>query len=125
MSVNSNIYFHGIWGVTKSNMWVVGDGGNIDRVSIDKFNNGNSSQETSGVSVQLNGVSGSNSGDIWAVGNSGTIVHSFGDGTWTAQTNVAFSNMMTLYGVYALGPNDVYVVGTMMGGANKLVLHGQ
>jgi hypothetical protein len=31
--------------------------------------------------------------------------------------------MMTLYGVYAVAPNDVYVVGSLLG--NKLILHGQ
>jgi photosystem II stability/assembly factor-like uncharacterized protein len=103
-------------------MWVVGDGGTIYRFAVDKFNNGNSSLETSGTNVQLNGVSGTGPGDLWAVGASGTILHSFGDTTWTQQTNVG-NGMMTLNGVYALAPNDVYVVGSLLG--NKLILHGQ
>jgi hypothetical protein len=31
--------------------------------------------------------------------------------------------MMTSNGVYALAPNDAYVVGSLLG--NKLILHGQ
>jgi hypothetical protein len=72
--------------------------------------------------VQLNAVHGAGPGALWAVGNSGTVLHSFGDGIWTVQTNVG-NNFMQLNGVYVNTPNDVYVVGTLQG--NKLILHGQ
>jgi hypothetical protein len=122
--VTSNVYLHGIWGVTKSLMWVVGDGGTIYRFAVDKLNNGNSSLETSNTTAQLNAVTGTSGGDLWAVGNGGTVLHSTGDSNWVKQTNLgAGTNFMTLMGVYALAPNDVYVVGSIMG--NKIILHGQ
>jgi hypothetical protein len=124
MVVTSNIYFRGVWGVTKSLFWVVGDNGTIDRVAIDKFNAGSSSAESSGVSTQLNAISGTSAGDLWAVGNSGVVLHSTGNGTWTKQTNISFAAMITLHGVFALGPNDVYAVGTLMAGGSKIILHG-
>jgi len=121
-SVNSNIYFRGIWGITKSSMWIVGDSGTIDHFAVDKFNQGTVSAETSNTTVQLNAVHGTSPSDLWAVGLSGVVLHSTGNGIWTQQTN-AGNNMMQLNGVYALAPNDVYIVGALLG--NKLIMHGQ
>jgi len=103
-------------------MWIVGDSGTIDHFAVDKFNQGTVSAETSNTTVQLNAVHGTSPSDLWAVGLSGVVLHSTGNGIWTQQTN-AGNNMMQLNGVYALAPNDVYIVGALLG--NKLIMHGQ
>jgi hypothetical protein len=121
--VTSSIYLHGIWGLSKGQMWVVGDGGTIYKFGVDKFNNGNSQLETSNTNVQLNAISGTGGTDLWAVGNGGVVLHSAGNAIWTKQSNVG-NSFQNLYGVFA-GPsgNDVYIVGSEMG--QKVILHGQ
>ncbi len=49
---------------------------------------------------------GSGPNDIYAVGLSGAIRHSTGDGTWTSQDSGTSAN---LTGVWGSGPDDVYV----------------
>jgi len=72
--------------------------------------------ETTGVPAKdLLGVWGSSSTDIYVVGAGGTILHSTGNGTWTAQTSNTSEN---LYAVSGSGPGDVYIVGK-----NATVLH--
>lgn len=55
----------------------------------------------------LNGVWGSRTNDVWAVGDSGTIVHWNG----TAWSLVASGTPYNLYGVWGAGANDVWAVG--------------
>jgi hypothetical protein len=49
---------------------------------------------------------GSGPSDIYAVGTNGTLAHSTGDGTWTAQATETSAN---LTGIWGSGPNDIYV----------------
>lgn len=66
--------------------------------------------ETAGTSQALYGVWGSGANDIYAVGDTGIIIHSTGDGTWTKQ-NSGISEMKALEAVGGSGPDEVYVVG--------------
>ena len=109
--VTSNIYFYGIWGVSKGQMWTVGDGGTIFKVGIDKFNNGSFQAETSNTTAQLNAVSGTGPSDLWAVGIGGDVLHSNGDGNWTKQTNVG-NAMQSSTASSRSSPTDVYIVGS-------------
>src|SRR5262249_59602540 len=57
----------------------------------------------------VNGGWGSSNGDIYAVGNGGTVLHSSDAGkTWTPQ---ALGTKDNLNAVWGSGPNDVYAVG--------------
>ncbi len=70
--------------------------------------------QTSGTSVTLIGVWGSNPSDVYAVGALGTILH-FDGSTWTAQTS---GTSVTLTSVWGSSPSDVYAVG-----ATGTILH--
>jgi hypothetical protein len=72
-------------------------------------------QSPTGVPHFLNAIFGTGPGDLYAVGEAGTILHSTGNGQWTAEGSGTMENLL---GVWASGPNDVYVVGT-----NNTILH--
>jgi hypothetical protein len=61
------------------------------------------------------GIWGSGADDVYAVGASGSVEHSAGDGTWKTQTT---DTTAILYGVWGSGPNDVYVAANA-----NLILH--
>jgi hypothetical protein len=63
--------------------------------------------ESSGITANLHGV-WAQSGDIYAVGENGVILHSTGDGRWAAQTS---GTAVELDAVWGSGPGDIYVVG--------------
>jgi hypothetical protein len=67
--------------------------------------------ETSHVTASLRGVWGSSATNVYVVGASGTILHSSGDGNWTAQTS---GTTQDLYDVWGSGPNDLYAVGNVL-----------
>jgi hypothetical protein len=58
----------------------------------------------------LLGVWGSSKTDVYAVGASGTLLHSAGDGTWSAE--VVPDDTVDLWAVAGRSASDVYVVGT-------------
>jgi hypothetical protein len=84
------------------------------------------SASTGGTSVVLNGVWGSRSSDVWAVGGEGkatTITHWNGRAWSVASTGLTYvppppgaghmgETSMQLLGVWGSGPNDVWAVGT-------------
>ena len=47
-------------------------------------------------------------GNVYAVGNVGTILHSTGNGTWAGQTSGTGN---VLYGVWGSAASDIYAVG--------------
>jgi hypothetical protein len=59
-----------------------------------------------GFILGVNAIWGSGAQDIYAVGGTGLLLHSKGDGTWTAQMPQTSAN---LTGVWGSGPDDVYV----------------
>jgi len=68
--------------------------------------------EVSGVfSLALNAVWGSSATDVYAVGASGTVVHSTGGGVWTTQTT-PFA-IGDFYSVWGSSATDVYAVTTI------------
>jgi hypothetical protein len=121
----SSHYLYSVFGLSKTQMWTVGDAGTMFNLNY----NGSTvvtTVETSGVGSNLYGVGGSKvpSISLWAVGDSGVVLHSVGDGIWTKQTNLpALATGAQLNGVFAFGANDVYVVGSS--GGMKLIMHGK
>lgn len=74
------------------------------------------SGQLAGVAVDLNGVGGTSSSDVYLVGDGATILH--GSGTsWTPQSTPVVSTTRLL-GVFALAPGDVYIAG-----AANTILH--
>jgi hypothetical protein len=52
-------------------------------------------------------VSGTGGNDVWVVGDSGTVRHSMGDGTWSYR-NVSVGGSGRLTGVWGSAPNNVF-----------------
>jgi len=72
--------------------------------------------QNSGTTNTLYSVYGFYTGDVYAVGDQGTILYTNDQGmTWTAQNSGTTSS---LYGVWGSGPGDIYVVG-----ASGTILH--
>ncbi len=64
--------------------------------------------ESTGTISGLVGVWGSSASDIYAVGANGSILHSIGDGTWTAQTSPVTTQ---LEGIGGASADEIYIVG--------------
>ena len=96
-----------VWGTASNNVFIVGQGGTY----IERFDGSSWSSMTSGLSAgSLYGVSGTSSSDVFAVGwdlSAGVILH-YDGGSWSPMTHSAD---VTLDGVWAAAPDDVFVVG--------------
>ncbi len=55
-------------------------------------------------------VWGSGPSDVYVVGDGGTLLHSTGNGVWTAEA-IELAARADLNALWGDGPNDVYVVG--------------
>lgn len=78
---------------------------------------------SSGVAVDLNSVYGQASGDIWAVGDNGTLLH-FSGGTWSAMASEQTENLTA---VWSNGSGTLSIVGAsglafMNGSSGNVVL---
>jgi hypothetical protein len=61
---------------------------------------------TSEYNAVVSGIWGSGPNDIYAVGSTGSLLHSVGDGKWTSQDPKTSYN---LTGVWGTGPDNIYV----------------
>jgi hypothetical protein len=122
----TNNPLYGVFGLSPPAMWAAGGNGTIWHLDY-KSSTGilGSTKETLTPTTTASLFSvGGTTGDLWAVGANNSVYHSIGDGTWTRQTNLPTpDNFTSFHGVFSLGPNDVYVVGNIMG--TKVILHGQ
>src|SRR5437899_4462576 len=92
-----------VWGATGSDVFAVGDDGNIWHYDGTSW-----TAQPSGTTQVLYGVWGSGRKDVFAVGAGGTILHY--DGTsWTVQPS---GTPQVLYGVWGSGGTDVFAVGS-------------
>src|SRR6266540_3749664 len=91
----------GLWGVTPTDAWAVGDRGTMLR-----WDGAGWAIVASGTARALNGVWGSGATDVWAVGDAGTIAH--WDGAGVATTTVG---TFALRAVWGSGASDVWAVG--------------
>jgi photosystem II stability/assembly factor-like uncharacterized protein len=99
----------GVWGSSANDVYAVGFdfGANGGLILHKKSANGAWAVETSGTTQWLNHVWGSGPNDIYAVGDMGTILHSTGNGTWTAES----VDMLQKLSIWGSAANNVYVVG--------------
>ena len=97
--------FHGVWGSSSSDVFVVG----LDGVIL-HYDGKAWSEMESGTTEPLHGVWGSSPADVFAVGESGTILHY--DGTaWSATENPPVS--ADLLAIWGSSARDVYAVGAL------------
>jgi hypothetical protein len=111
---------NGIYGFgsgSNGQFYVVGSGGHIAYGQLSPSQWGTPAQ-TSNTTNDLNSVYGTGSG-FYAVGANGTILYSTGDGKWSPQVS---NTTALLTGVWASGPNDIYVVGADASN-NGVVMH--
>jgi hypothetical protein len=108
----------GLWAISTSDIWGVGNAGTI--IHYD----GNSWSTTpSGVTSDLWGVWASGSNDVWAVGDlaaaggNAVVLHTTGGGApWTAVNNPGIPNKLN--SIFGIGTADLWVVGdSAVGGA--------
>jgi cytoskeletal protein CcmA (bactofilin family) len=89
------------------------------RSTIVRYNGTNWTVQTSPVSTDLNGVWGASATNVFAVGDSGTVLVTSNGGTsWTAMTS---NIIMNLYGVWGTAASDIFAVG---GGGTILHYNG-
>lgn len=114
----ATINLRGSWGTNASNVWFVADSGGVY-----KFSGGTQmTLAATPTANTLRGISGTSASDIWIVGDSGTVFH-YNGSAWQQIASPAFMSTDAYYGVHAVSPTDVWIVGVMMGGG-QLVLHG-
>ncbi|MHC5018562.1 MAG: NHL domain-containing protein [Planctomycetota bacterium] len=94
-----------VWAATTSNVWAVGETGTV------RYFNGSTWAAESGIpstTLDLEGVHGRSTTDIYVVGGGGTFWHKSGSG-WTDHTSGSFPNK--LLAVWSPGANDAFAVG--------------
>ncbi len=81
----ANITFRAVWGTTDTDVWAVGDQGNIAHYVNGSFTRV-FSNGSANVPADLTGVWGFSANDIWAVGTGGTVLH-YDGAAWQPFTN--------------------------------------
>lgn len=145
--------FHGVWGASSSDVFVVGADGTIRH-----FDGSTWSFQSSSTTNTLHGVWGTSSSDVFAVGTGGTISH-FDGSTWALQNSTTTETLVDVWGssstdvwavgaagilhydgtawsgvdpgltlssprgVWGSGPDDVFVVGAVGSSSETPVLH--
>ncbi len=91
-----------IWGLRPEELWAVGASGKVlrrqDVLWVEEF---------AGTAQDLNAVFGTASGDVWIVGNAGTLLHRPPESGWLAQPPFTVENLV---GVWASDPEHVWVI---------------
>jgi len=106
----------GLWGAAPNDLWAACTKGELFHW------NGTAWTKASSPTTQtLQEIYGFAANDIWAVGDANTLLHY--DGTSWHQTSLPSSGG-GLFGVWGTAPNDVYVVGSKVGGGRVLHFNG-
>ena len=94
---------HGVWAVTASDVFAVGDSGTILRRTNDTW-----TAMTSGTTNNLRGVWAASSTDVWAVGSNATILH-FDGSQWSPVSGAGTT--VPVDAVWGSSANDVWMCG--------------
>ncbi|HUS31553.1 MAG TPA: hypothetical protein VMZ53_23770 [Kofleriaceae bacterium] len=102
-------FFHpwDIYGASPTSIWIVGD--NFDDGITVRYNGTNLVAVTPTFPDLLYAVTGSGPNDVWAVGQSGIVVHSTNGSSWTEITPRPFST--DLFAAWSPGPNKLIACG--------------
>jgi len=99
----AGLLLHGVWAVSASDVFAVGDGGTILRRV-----NAVWTQQPSGTTASLHGVWAASSSDVWAVGGGGVVLRF--DGTaWRTIAGVTSSDVEAVWGSSS---TDVWLAGS-------------
>jgi len=112
---------YGIWGVSASEIYVVGDGGLIMKCAGTCTSSSAWTIMASGTTSNLRDIWGVNSGDLYAVGLDGTILHY--DGTKWSVADGTSGLTSYWYGIWGSGPKDIYVVGNSIFKPDETIVH--
>ena len=93
---------HALWGSSDSNIYTVGEGGEILHLSGSGW-----SKAASPTQKDLRAVWGSSAADVWAVGAGGTIVH-LESGAWKLVSSPVTTELSSLWGSSA---SDIWAAG--------------
>lgn len=84
-----------IWAVSSTEVWLAGDRGEVD-----VFDGGSISVRPVptmlAAGVRINGLTGNSLGDLWAVGDSGLILHRLPNGTWQREPSHVATNLFAV-----------------------------
>lgn len=116
VGVKGTATIHGIWGSSADDLWIVGDNSQWVSWQLGYTAHGTRSggeltwtEVDSQASVMLEGVWGSGPGDVWAVGDKGTIRHiTAGAAQWAI---VPSPTTEALHAIWGSGPGDIWAVG--------------
>jgi hypothetical protein len=95
---------HGVWAVSASDVFAVGNSGTIIR----RVNGTWTAMSSGGATANLRGVWAASSSDAWAVGSAGTIVR-FNGTAWSLVTGTGITT--DLEAVWGSSSTDVWLVG--------------
>ncbi len=101
--IDPTVGIFGVWGVSSSDIFAVGLGGEIYR-----YDGIDWTAMTSGTSQTLRDVWGTAADDIYAVGADGTILR-YDGANWSTMPLEA---SIPLFGVWGASPNNIYAVGS-------------
>ena len=108
------------WGTSANDVWVVADNRPYFPQTVGMILHGTrSAGETdfgwqeidSRTEIVLRGIWGSSNGDVWAVGDNGTVRHFGPDPKAVEFAIVDVPTKENLHGVWSSGPNDVWIIG--------------
>lgn len=106
------VYLNAVWGSSARDIWAVGDGGTILHYD------GSAWKASDGKTTKLlRAVWGTGSGDVWAVGDSSTVRRWNGTDWQTPAAPGAGATRLS--GVWGLGVNTVFTVGTEQNGQGQ------
>ncbi len=112
---------NGIWGVSETEIYVVGQKGLILKCSGDCTKAASWTEQVSGVSSDLRAIWGVSSGDLFAAGFDGTILHYDGS-KWSTMASQSSSYF---YGLWGSAGKNVFVVGDPIFKKDESVLRYQ
>ena len=103
------VSLYGMWGVSRSQVWAVGDSGTIFQCKASSYCNSSSywNTQTSGTTNHLKDVYGFSASNIYAVGFGGTVLHYNG----TAWKSMGPNTSTYFYGVWGTSSSDLWAVG--------------
>lgn len=115
LNLGSNVEVNSVYAVSPEYVAICGEGGLVKRY-FDWTTTGEPSwtNDTSGLTQDLEAIHGTSQDDIWAVGAEGSVVH-FADGAWQHVQPGAIGLTGTpppdLLSVYSVSPNKTYIGG--------------
>lgn len=88
-------YRRAIWAVSATEVWLAGDRGEVD-IFDGAGTFPRDVPTTLAAGARINGLTGNSRGDLWAVGDSGLILHRLPNGTWQREPSHVGTNLFAV-----------------------------